>query len=197
MCRTSLSFALLLLVTCTGAPVRAQGLPPDFQVTDLPPPAPKKVQPSLYDIFSSGTVSPLGTNVADVDLKDLFAEARSFYLGDSGHPANTEEAAFWLKRAILVGPDENGQQRALALARLGNLVYKSSSPTAHAEALPLFELAAAWNNADAIWILGQIAEFGDEASKPDLKAARLWYERAKKAGSTKAEASLAHLKSSP
>ena len=196
----SLIVRVLVVVAASfivGLHADAQTLPPDFQVTDVPPPEPKKLAASLYDIFVIGDVSPLGTSVSDVDPKDLFGLARSFYSGDETHRANPDEAAFWLKRSIAVAPDDTGQQRAVALARLANLVYRSASPTAHVDARPLFELAAAWNNPDAIWILGQLAEYGDGSDKADLKKARLWYERARKAGSTKAEASLARLKTSP
>ena len=194
MRRTSLCLALVVLAAWAPArPALAENTAPDFQVSDLPPPeAPKPQGVSLYDVFTTADVSPLGTTLSTVAAEDLFDKASSFLRASNGRPANTGEAAFWLKHAISSAPDESGQRRAWALMRLGALIY-ASGPAGHAAARPLWELAAAWNNADALCDLGELAEHGDDVSKPDQKKARLWYERAQKAGCGKADDALARL----
>ena len=183
------------LAVLIGGPsaVRADSSP-QFQFGDLPSPEPTKPVLSLFDVFATGAVSPLGASAASVKPEDLFDEASNFLRGSAGHQNNPAEAAFWLKRAIALAPDDTGQRRAWALMRLGILVYTGGTSSGHAAARSIWELAGAWNNPDALCNLGELAEHGDDVMKPDPERARFWYERAKKAGCAKADDALARLK---
>lgn len=196
MRRTSLgpiTIALALLVA-SGAAL-AQKAAPQFNFSDLPPPeTDTAVVPSLYEVFAMPEISPLGTPVGTVKASDLFDEASAFLRGANGHPSNSGEAAFWLKRAIVAAPDDTGKRRAWALMRLGGLLYSSGDPAGHVSARNLWEMAGAWSNAEALCHLGELAELGDDVAKPDPKKALLWYERAKKAGCAQADDALNRLK---
>ena len=198
MRRTSLGSIFLLLLSCAAAaPASAETAPPQFDFSDLPPanakPVPAKPPTtSLYDVFATGETSPLGTAVSSVKPEDFFDQASSFLRASNGRPANPTEAAFWLKHAITLGPDESGERRSWALLRLGGLLY-ASGPIGHGTARTLWELAGALSNPEALCALGALAETGDDVAKPDPKEARIWYERAKKAGCSKADDALSRL----
>lgn len=194
---TAILAVALILSACVDA--NAEESQSHFTASDLPPePQPKAPKLSLYDALAVGTASPHGTNVDAISAGDLFAEADGFLHGTNGHPMDAKEAAFWLRRAILVAPDEKGRRRAWAMNQLGRLMMISSSePEAeHIIALNLWEIAAAWNDPDALCNLGELSERGDKASgiAPNKEMAIAWYERAKNAGCARAAASIARLK---
>jgi len=186
-----------VIITAPAAHTIAQSGPLQFESTELPPPpepvqtqTPQTTMPALYDILVTGDVSPLGTKASSVEAKALFQTAWTFLRGDNNHPANQDEAAYWLKRAIFMGIDETGANRAWAMTMLGKIIYASNKPDAHPDAKLLWEIAAAWNNSYALCSLGQYAEDEDK----DRNEARMWYERAQKAGCAKATEALAKLK---
>jgi TPR repeat protein len=193
------AFALSLLVTPIVGASADDDQPPRFTGSDLPPPEPAKAAPSLYDYLVLGETSPLGTKASSAKLDTLFRVANSFLHGTDGHSANTIEAAFWLKRAIALGPDDEAlKSRAWALYELGNLA--SADPQAGVGiARQLWELSGAWNSpgstlpsspaaALALCNLGDLSVW-----EKDNKQALIWYDRARKAGCTKASDAIAKL----
>ncbi len=150
--------------------------------------------PPLFDVLTTGDVSPLGTLAATVKPDDLFDQASSFLRGVDGHAVNPAEGIFWLKRALAGAPDDARQRRPWALMRVGLEVYGIGGIADHAAGRELLQIAAAWNNAFAMCRLGDIEEHGDDISPPDRGKAILWYERAKLAGCKEADEALARLK---
>lgn len=186
------SLILAIVLSAASTPGRAAG--PQFESSGLPPPATDEVQaPSLYVVFQTGDTSPLGKAASSIKAADLIDEAASYIKGNKEHPANPNEAAFWLKRAILMAPDESGRRRAWAVNNLGLLVYNSGDAAGHTTARYLWEMAGAWNSPEALCNLGQLAEFGDDVAKPDSKKATEWYERARRAGCLQAAQALSRL----
>ncbi len=194
------AIVLLCALASPGPQALAQtDAPPRFVGSDLPPPQPAKPPPSLYDYLAIGDTSPLGTKIGSVRLDALFNVAGSFLQATNGRSANLTEAAFWLKRAIALGPDDEvTKSRPWALYELGNLA--SVDPQAGVGiARQLWELAAAWNSmgssasqspaaALALCNLGDLS-----AWENDFKQARIWFERAKKAGCARANDAMAKL----
>ena len=204
MPRTAFRPALWITLVLAAGVFGAQGLggagsasaeTPRFKFSELPPPAAAPAPaPSFYDVFATGDVSPLGTPAAAVKSTELFDKAQSFLPSPNGKTGNSAEAEFWLKRAVLMAPDDTGKRRAWAAMTLGLLLYEGTDPAGHAAARDLWEMAGAWSNAVALCNLGELLESGDDVTPPDPKQAIVWYERAKKAGCADADTALARLK---
>jgi TPR repeat protein len=199
--RSGLLPAALLIGCAVAAPALIKpARAVDFTVSDMPPPPPPPPPPpkSRADLFaqlSTAPASPRGTPASAVKPADMIEEASDFLRGANNHPRDLDEAAYWLKRAIAVAPDESGQRRAWAAARLGTLLWQSSDQQ-HLTAYALWEVAAAWNNADALCNLAVVTESGDPAAgiAADKDQAIVWYDRAAKAGCPKAPAALQRLR---
>jgi TPR repeat protein len=191
--------AIAMLAAPMGAAL-AQDEQPRFTGSDLPPPEPTKLAPSLYDYMVIGETSPLGSKASSVKLDTLFRIANSFLHGTDGRTANAAEAAFWLKRAIALGPDdETLKSRPWALYELGNLA--TADPQAGIGiARQLWELAGAWNSPGSTTIASSpaaalaLCNLGDlSVWEKDTKQALIWYDRAKKAGCAKASDAISKL----
>jgi TPR repeat protein len=200
-----------------GLPLGARAAGADAQglsVTDTPPPAAAPAPPSapplapadgalldmtdIFNAFSLAPMSPRNTAGDSVTPAETFELGVAFANGTLGHPKDQREAAYWLRRALMLMPDDTGARRAWAAGRLGTLLWLEPGDVAahHRAARVLWLLAAAWGNGDALCNLGQITADGDDANgvKPDKAGAAIWYEKAARAGCADAPARLAQLR---
>ena len=166
---------------------------PIFKPSSLPPDVEHAPPVSFFEVLQTTETSPLGTPASSVKPTDLISQAASFLNDGSGHKGDPKEAAFWLKRAVLMAPDESGKRRAWAVTNLAIVIYNSGDENGHAVARYLWQIAGAWHNAEALCNLGKIAMLGDDVAAADPKEAIVWYQRAKAAGCTQADQALSSL----
>jgi TPR repeat protein len=110
------------------------------------------------DLTAAGTTSPRRKSSMNVDIPTALSLADHSLRGQRT-AGETEEAEFWLKRAL--GASLGGQDVGWALTQLGTLYAQSDSPRhSYAKAHVLWQLAAAQGDAVAHCFLGALYEHG-------------------------------------
>lgn len=110
------------------------------------------------DFASGGNMSPRRKSAANVDIATALSLADHSLRGQRTS-SETEEAEFWLKRAL--GSSFGGADVGWALTQLGTLYAQSDSPRhSYAKAHVLWQLAAAQGDPMAHCFLGALYEHG-------------------------------------
>jgi TPR repeat protein len=118
------------------------------------------------DLAATGTTSPRRKSAANVDVPTALSLADHSLRGQRT-ASETDEADFWLKRAL--GSSFGGPDVGWALTQLGTIYAQSESPRhSYAKAHTLWQLAAAQGDTVAHCFLGALYEhgLGVTASRP-------------------------------
>ena len=147
----------------SGAPAAAVG-PAQIGVADL--------QSIFKDLASAGSQSPRHKSAINVDAATALSLADHSLRGQRSD-AETEEAEFWLKRAL--STSFGGQDVGWALTQLGTIYATAGTPHhSYVKAHTIWELAAAQGDPVAHCFLGALYEHGLGVAK-NRKAAREHY----------------------
>lgn len=143
------------------------------------------------DISAAGPQSPRNKSAANVDVATALSLADHSLRGQRTQ-AETEEAEFWLRRAL--ASSMGGQDIGWALTQLGTIYATAGTPNhSYVKAHALWELATAQGDPVAHCFLGALYEHGLGVAK-DKKAARDHYMTADSLGACRsAKAAAARL----
>lgn len=131
------------------------------------------------DIVAAGAQSPRSKSAANVDVATALSLADHSLRGQRTQ-TETEEAEFWLKRAL--ASSMGGQDIGWALTQLGTIYATAGTPNhSYAKAHAIWELAAAQGDPVAHCFLGALYEHGLGVQKNN-KAAREHYLAAEQQG---------------
>jgi TPR repeat protein len=144
-------------------------------------PAPTRAS-ILYDVFSTGDVSPRGRTAKGMDMGSSLALADTYIHGDSSS-TDLKEGEYWIRHAI--GRVMADTRLRWALTQLGS-VYAAPGGVApdFEKARLMWEMSGALGDTVALCFLGNLYEYG-LGVPADREIALRWYERALAAGGCK------------
>lgn len=131
---------------------------------------------SLAEIFSIGDISPRRIDARSFDRDDALLLANQFIHGIE-RPADRDEAAYWLRKALSL--KLSNEQMTWALTQLGTIYANTdkAKPADYRSAKMLWELAGANGDPVSLCFLGHLYESG-LGVPASLDKARAHYERA-------------------